>query len=114
MALNPGGPQHRKFRRLLSKSLNSKAVHDYRPLQEQSALVLVRLLLESPHDFLKHIRTTVGQSIVDISYGHDVKIRDQDYIDYAEYVHEVFSMAAKPYAFLVDLIPFRAYISSHP
>ncbi|KAI1793789.1 cytochrome P450 [Ganoderma leucocontextum] len=108
VALNPGGAQHRKFRRLLSKSLNSTAVRDYRLLQEQSAQALVRLLLESPQDFLMHIRTTVGKSIIDISYGHNVKVKDQDYIDYAEHVHEVFGIAAKPYAFLVDLFPFRA------
>ncbi|TBU28336.1 cytochrome P450 [Dichomitus squalens] len=109
VALNPGGAQHRRLRRLLSKSLNSTAVRDYRSLQEQSAQTLVRLLLQSPKDFLKHIRATVGQSIVNISYGHDVKIKDEDYIDYAEHVHEVFGIAAKPYAFLVDLVPFREY-----
>ena len=47
----------------------------------------------------------MGRSIVNISYGHDVTINNQDYIDYAEAVHEVFGAAAKPYAFLVDLVP---------
>ena len=106
VALNLGGAQHRKFRRLLNKSLNSTAVRDYRLLQEHSAQALARLLLESPQDFLKHVRTTVSKSIINISYGYDVKVKDQDYIDYAEDVPEVFGVAAKPYAFMVDLIPF--------
>ena len=78
----------------------------YRALQEASARALVRRLLDSPHDFLKHIRGTVGRAIVDISYGRDVTVGGRDYIDYAEYVHEVFGLAAKPFAFLVDFLPF--------
>ncbi|KAM5545443.1 hypothetical protein V8D89_000481 [Ganoderma adspersum] len=112
VALNPGGAQHRKFRRLLNKSLNSTAVRDYRPLQEESASVLVRLLLEAPRDFLKHIRTTVGKSIIGISYGHDIEVKGQDYISYAEGVHDVFGLAAKPYAFLVDQFPFLRHLPS--
>ncbi|PIL34529.1 cytochrome P450 [Ganoderma sinense ZZ0214-1] len=112
LALNSGGPQHRKFRRLLNKSLNAAAVHDYRSLQEESALDLVRLLLEAPQDFLKHIRTTVGRSIIGISYGHDIQVKGQDYISYAEGVHDVFGLAAKPYAFLVDQLPFLRHLPS--
>ena len=89
----------------MNKSLNPTAVRGYRSLQEQSAQDLVRCLLESPKDFLKHIRIAVGKSIVNISYGQDVTIKNQNYIDYAEAVHEVFGAAAKPYAFLVDLVP---------
>nr|VWO98258.1 Cytochrome P450 monooxygenase CYP52X1 [Ganoderma boninense] len=112
VALNPGGAQHRKFRRLLNKSLNSTAVRDYRLLQEDSASNLVRLLLETPQDFLNHIRTTVGRSIINISYGHDIEMKGQDYISYAEGVHDVFGLAAKPYAFLVDQLPFLRYLPS--
>lgn len=76
-------------------------------MQEQSAVTLLRAFLDSPKDFLKHIRLIVGLSIVEITYGHDLKIGGTDYIDYAESVHEVFALAAKPFAFLVDLIPSR-------
>lgn len=107
VALNAGGPQHLKYRRLLSTSLNSTAVRRYRSVQEQSAQSLLQLLAQDPTDFLKHIRLIVGRSIVEITYGHDLKVRNEDYIDYAEAVHEVFSITAKPYTFLVDLIPSR-------
>jgi hypothetical protein len=106
VALNPGGPQHRRLRGLLTRSLNSTAVYEYCPLQEESAQRLVQLLLESPEDFVQHIRNTVGKSIVDISYGHNVEVRGRDYIE--EYVHEAFMLSAKPFAFLVDFLPFRA------
>ncbi|KIP07466.1 hypothetical protein PHLGIDRAFT_13173 [Phlebiopsis gigantea 11061_1 CR5-6] len=112
VALNPGGAQHKKFRRLMSKSLNSTAVRDYRALQEDSARALACLLLSAPHDFLRHIRATVGRSIVNVSYGRDVRVNGQDYIDYSEYVHEVFGLAAKSYAFLVDLVPSIKHLPS--
>lgn len=94
----------------MTRSLNTTAVRGYRPIQEQSARTLVRLLWESPQDFIKHIRLTVGSAVVNISYGYDVKINDREYIDCAEHAHEVFGLTAKPYAFLVDLLPFRMFI----
>ena len=65
----------------------------------------MRRFFDSPQDLLKYIRATVGRVVVDISYGRDVK----DYIDYAEYVHEVFGPTAKPFAFLVDFLPLCEY-----
>ena len=104
-----GGPQHTKYRRLLSTSLNPNAVRRNHELQEHSARFLTGLLVDDPNDFLKHIRLTVGLSIVRMTYGHNLKVRNEDYIDYAEAVHEVFAVAAKPYAFLVDFIPAREF-----
>jgi hypothetical protein len=105
VALNPAGPQHKRFRGLLARSLNSTAARAYHPIQEDSARDLARLLLESPQDFVKHIRITVGKSMVNISYGHDLKVHGRDYIDFAENVHEIFGLHAKPYTFLVDFVP---------
>lgn len=39
-----------------------------------------------------------------------MNVNDVGYIDYAEYVHEKFSLSAKSYAFMVDLIPLLKYM----
>ncbi|TFY51509.1 hypothetical protein EVG20_g10968, partial [Dentipellis fragilis] len=55
VALNPGGAQHRHYRKLLSKVLNSTAVRRFRPQQQRSAEALCAAILRAPDDFLKHI-----------------------------------------------------------
>ena len=80
-------------------------------MQEQSAQSLLRRFLDDPRQFLHHVRLTVGLSIVEITYGHNLKVQNRDYIDYAERVGDTFSVTAKPYTFLVDLIPACACFS---
>jgi len=110
VALNPGGEQHRKYRRLLSKVLNSTAVRKFRPVEQRAAEAFLQDLYRTPQDFLKHIRNSVGTMIVELSYGRDTKIGDVGYIDYAEYVQEIFTYAARSFAFLVDIIPLLRHV----
>lgn len=107
VALNPGGEQHRKYRRLLSKVLNSTAVRKFRPLEQRAAEAFLQDLYKEPGDFMKHIRNSIGNMIVELSYGRETKIGEEGYIDYAEYVHEIFAYAARSFAFMVDMIPMR-------
>lgn len=107
-----GGEQHRKYRKLLNKGLSSTAVGRLISLQEKSAQSLLEDLLSTPEDFLNHIRFSVGRMIVELSYGHDLRIGDSEYIDEAERAHEVFARTAKTFAFWVDLIPIRTWCST--
>lgn len=63
---------------------------------------------------MKHIRNSVGNLIVELSYGREVTIGKTGYIDYAEYVHEVFAYAARSFAFLVDIVPICELLFSLP
>lgn len=107
VALNPGGEQHRRYRRLLSKVLSSTAVRKFRSLEQRAAEVFLQDLYRTPQEFPTHIRDSVGNMIVDLSYGREPKVGNSGYIDYAEYVHEIFGYAARSFAFLVDIIPLR-------
>ncbi|TCD70009.1 hypothetical protein EIP91_005259 [Steccherinum ochraceum] len=110
VALHPGGEKHRKYRRLLSKVLNSTAVRKFRPLEQRAAEAFLQELYRTPDDFIKHIRDSVGSMIVELSYGRDTKIGEAGFIDYAEYVHEIFTYAARSFAFVVDIVPILQHI----
>ena len=105
VALNQDLEQHRKYRKLISKVLNSGAVRRFLPLEQRAAEAFLRDLYRTPEDFMKHIRNAIGNMIVELSYGRDTKIEGAGYIDYAEYVHEVFAYAARSFAFAVDILP---------
>ena len=94
----------------MSKVLNSTAVRKFLPLEQRAAEIFLQELYRTPEDFLKHIRNVLGNMIVELSYGRDTKIGEKGYIDYAEYVHEVFSYTARSFAFAVDVVPAREFV----
>ncbi|TFY63995.1 hypothetical protein EVG20_g6101 [Dentipellis fragilis] len=105
VALKAGGAKHRHYRKPLSKVLNSTAVRRFRPQQQRSAEALCAAILRTVDDFPKHIRASIGASIVDIAYGREVRVRGLRYIDFAEFVHERFSLTARSFAYPVDIVP---------
>jgi hypothetical protein len=52
----PYGKTWRKHRTLYHKQLNQTAAKDFQPSQLAAARGLLRLLVESPEDYLQHIR----------------------------------------------------------
>ncbi|KAI0035654.1 cytochrome P450 [Vararia minispora EC-137] len=99
-------------RRLMARALNPTAVRQYRSLQEQSAEALVRDMMTTPADFYDHIRNGIGRQIVNISYGRNMTIRGRDFITYAEEVHDVFFLTARPYSYVVDFVPILKHVPS--
>lgn len=49
------GDQFRAQRRLMQQHLNSQAVASYRALQVEQVRILLRSLLASPGEFIKHV-----------------------------------------------------------
>ena len=49
-------PRFKKYRKLLQTSLNPRAVKKYTTLMEQERLVMLKSMLQSPNDFVQHVR----------------------------------------------------------
>ena len=56
MALMPYGPWWRRHRRLFHEYFHPNAVTKYQPIQRQEVQAFLRRLLDTPDDFLHHIR----------------------------------------------------------
>ncbi|KAI0273310.1 cytochrome P450 [Gloeopeniophorella convolvens] len=110
VGLNPGGAVHRRYRKLLGKALSPIGVRAYHELQESAAKGLTQNILQSPDEFLDHIRNSVGASIVNMAYGREAMVRGRGYIEYAEYAHAPFGDYTKPYASLVDVFPIFKHL----
>ena len=59
-----------------------------------------------------YIRNTVSNTVVNIAYGHNVRVNDVDYINYAEHTHKILALTAKPFAYIADLVPFCTLLAS--
>jgi len=64
-------------------------------------------LIETPNNFIQHIRRMAGGIILRISHGYTTQKDGRDpYVEAAEKAMAQLSLATTPGAFLVDFIPF--------
>ncbi|PPQ65419.1 hypothetical protein CVT24_011500 [Panaeolus cyanescens] len=109
MALLPYNQWWRRHRRAFHEHFNSNVVAKYQlePVQLRGARKFLQQLLETPDDFLHHIRHTFAATIMQVTYGYTIKDMDDPYVWNAEALLEGFAEAG---AFLVDLIPVLKYV----
>ncbi len=126
------GEDWRERRRVFHQYFHPNATKNYRPRELKVARELLRRLLESPDDFMVHLRQCVsvlssgrrrefdsrvasmaGSLILGVAYGIDVQPNNDPYIATAETALHAMSMAGNAGAYLVDYIPIRElHISS--
>jgi len=120
----------------MAKLIGSKtAAAQFNPLQEEEVGHFLLHVLERPQDLLEHIKKSVtcpapfsrfclaqhanpinhreaGAVILKIGYGYNAEPHKKDtLVDIAGDAMDKFAKAAVPGAFMVDIIPSRAYSS---
>ncbi|GJJ08157.1 hypothetical protein Clacol_002365 [Clathrus columnatus] len=92
----------RKHRSLYHKQMNQVAVKNYQPTQMATALDFLKMLLENPKDYVRHIRS--------IAYGRDLTHRFDQYLDLSDQVSKDFFRAVRPGEFLVESFPILKHV----
>ncbi|KAI0651028.1 cytochrome P450 [Trametes meyenii] len=106
------GDSWRERRRVFHQYFHPNAATHYRPREIKVARELLRRLLETPDDFMIHLRHMAGSLILGVAYGIDVQPKNDPYIATAETALHAMSMAGNAGAYLVDYIPFLKHIPS--
>ncbi|EKM55883.1 uncharacterized protein PHACADRAFT_144778 [Phanerochaete carnosa HHB-10118-sp] len=109
-AIMPYGEGWRERRRLFHQYFRSQAIDLYHNQMMKGARDLVQLLLDSPDNFLRHIRHTSGATVLDIIYGMDVDPSDDQATEIVDKAIEVFTEIADAGGYLVDLLPPLKYL----
>ncbi|THU81062.1 cytochrome P450 [Dendrothele bispora CBS 962.96] len=104
------GDEWRAIRRLFNQEFHQTAAARFQPRELKRTHILLRRILDSPDDFLDHIRYLVGSSILEVAYGLKPRSSGDPYIDTAEVALASLAIAATPGAFLVDVIPVLKYV----
>ncbi|KAI0316472.1 cytochrome P450 [Amylostereum chailletii] len=104
------GPIWRKHRKGLALSLNPTAMLQYQPVEAKATHRLLRHLLDTPNDYTQHIRHMAGQISLSISYGLDVKPRDDPYVEMAERGLHALFLGSQLRGQVFDMIPFLRYM----
>ncbi|KAH8114956.1 cytochrome P450 [Phellopilus nigrolimitatus] len=106
------GDQFRAQRRLMQQHLNSQAVASYRALQVEQVRILLRNLLASPGEFIKHVNRMSTGTLMMATYGHKVESDNDAYAMIAVEASSLATEGGAPGASLVDFIPILRYAPS--
>ncbi|TFK85641.1 CyP450 monooxygenase [Polyporus arcularius HHB13444] len=110
LTLQGYGPWWRRHRRAIHQFFNPNAILGYAPSQRLEAHRFALRLLDTPGDFLHHIRHFFGSSIMRISYGIEVDEDPVDYLTMAEDTLAIFSSVFVPGKFLVETFPVLRFV----
>ncbi|KAH9937827.1 cytochrome P450 [Epithele typhae] len=106
------GPWWRRHRRAMHQYFNPNAVAQYAASQKLEAHRFARRLIDTPEDFLHHIRHYFGSSVMRVTYGIEVDEDETDYLTMAENVVAIFSSVFKPGKYLVEVFPVLRHLPS--
>ncbi|KAJ7917471.1 cytochrome P450 [Mycena leptocephala] len=104
------GDEWRTHKRLLNKSFNITASRTYEPHELTVTRTLLQRLLDTPDDFLPHLRQMAGEFVMSMSYGIDVLPSNDPYIALARDAVHTFSVANTPGRYLVNQFPLLKHI----
>lgn len=110
MGFSRYGTRWRNMRREFHRYFHPTASQQYRPIEVKATHELIRRLLDTPSEFLEHIRFMAGQTIIKIAYGIDVQQKDDPYVDAAEDVLKAVAFGSTGRAGLVDTFPMLALL----
>ncbi|ETW78166.1 cytochrome P450 monooxygenase 95 [Heterobasidion irregulare TC 32-1] len=108
-ALMRYGPRWKEHRRVFHSHFNHR-VSEHQHIQLKISHELLALLLDSPVNYLNHIRHYAAHIIMKRVYGHTVVDGNDPYVHLVDKASQSTSEAAVPGAFLVDLFPSFKYV----
>ncbi|KAF8884166.1 cytochrome P450 [Infundibulicybe gibba] len=106
----PYGSAWRTRRRMFHEHFNMNVVDKYKPTQARESRRFLQRLLDTPDDFMHHIRHGFSAAIMEIAYGIKVEDTNDPYITIAEEAVAGLAEAGVAGTFLVDLIPMLKYV----
>ncbi|OAX33123.1 cytochrome P450, partial [Rhizopogon vinicolor AM-OR11-026] len=111
LVLTPSGDRFRRMRSALHTHLRPQAAEAYQPLQMSYAKNTVLDILQDSRNFQNHARTYAATTVTKMAYGKDMPTSgtDTEVKDIRRFL-EVFRVAVRPGAYLVDSIPWLKYI----
>ncbi|KIK64178.1 hypothetical protein GYMLUDRAFT_241366 [Collybiopsis luxurians FD-317 M1] len=104
------GDEWRAQRKLFQQEFNPQAAERFHPIEVRATRHLLNRIIDSPKDYVQHIRHFAASTILGIAYGIDVQDKNDPYVEAAERALESLGLGIAPGAFLVESIPALKYV----
>ncbi|KAJ3561809.1 hypothetical protein NP233_g9970 [Leucocoprinus birnbaumii] len=103
-------PRFRIYRTLLQKTLNPRAISTYREFQIAECQTLLRCLLETPNDFIAHLRRNAVALAMRVAYGYQVTSDDDKFVNILEESLRLGGSLNIPGKYWVEFLPVLRFI----
>ncbi|KAF8637288.1 hypothetical protein AX17_002927 [Amanita inopinata Kibby_2008] len=103
-------PRFRIYRKLLHSGLNARAIEGYHGLIQEEAEKLLERLVQTPEDFIAHLRQNAGAIILRLAYGWNVNELNDRFVVLMEQAFFNASHATQPGRWLVDVFPILRFV----
>ncbi|KAJ7498243.1 cytochrome P450 [Mycena galericulata] len=100
----------RSHRRLFHRELHATAAQAFQPRERAATHGVLRKLLDTPDDFMDHLRQMAGEIIMSVAYGINVLPSNDPYAALAEKAMHELAIISVPGKYLVDSIPILKYV----
>ncbi|EJD42939.1 cytochrome P450, partial [Auricularia subglabra TFB-10046 SS5] len=104
------GEMWRAIRRIFHSYFLSGGSERYRDLLIRSNIAFLRALLDTPQNFMQHIRTLPARNILSSTYGIDVADSDDPWVRLADESIQTISEAGLPGSYAVDWLPILRFV----
>ena len=96
----------------MQKTLGKRVIPQYHPLIQDSTAPFVRSLVESPSQYLEHLRAYSGGLILSVVYGHQPKDSNDKFLRLAEECLAILAneITAGGGIWAVDIAPILKYL----
>ncbi|KAJ6573811.1 cytochrome P450 [Mycena vulgaris] len=112
LALMPYCEEWREHRKITHAALNTAAVKKWHTVQQDLAAIMVKDILDDPHNFFCHIRLTASRIVLYVGYGFFAPDMQDPYVADNEETMDILGRGMAPGAFLCDLVPILKYSPS--
>ncbi|KIJ46878.1 hypothetical protein M422DRAFT_164665 [Sphaerobolus stellatus SS14] len=105
-------PRWKRHRRLFVEHFNASAVRSFEAQQLKGSHALLRSLLAHNEigDLEEALRNTAAGIMMDITYGYDIKLKDDPFVEIATRAANEITQGISPSGFFVNLFPWMKYI----
>ncbi|CAG9982739.1 unnamed protein product [Clonostachys byssicola] len=104
----------RRHRKLIHQYIGTSAsVIGLRKVQEREISRTLMRLLETPERLIDHVRTQVGATVIELTYGYSMETKQPDpVLQLVSRWVDIFCATVIPGKWLVDLFPFMKHLPS--
>ncbi|EIW55755.1 cytochrome P450 [Trametes versicolor FP-101664 SS1] len=109
------GDGFRRHRKMMQSALSASSIPSYRPLVVAETYPFLRRMMESPQNYMTHLRRYVGAQTLSIVYGYRMTEADDLFLRLAEQTQDMLSndiASGGTGMWMVDILPFLKHLPS--
>lgn len=106
----PYGKEWKERRQLFVQQFHPLNASNHQPTEMDFTHKMLYQLLQTPEDFMSHIRHAIGAITITLGYGLPIRNKNDPYIEISEQALMGLAAGAAPGAFLVDSLPFLKHV----